>query len=224
MNTNAKPVKSGSRKRKCKSTTSSSAALSNGMRIWQDSLNAYSASKKGSKCSARRATKKKHLSPGEWIRDDAGIIGHLRKGEKLTEEKVNEMFDKIYRYPANLVLTATHNPNPTMKLEKDMKDTIASYSGRRIRLSSLRPGDWVDICGFTPGTIYACHVVQNWPSLKRIEFRWPDGRYEAARYDNITSDALDDVTYVGKGERRGWWKHLPKCLRTRIAEYSQPSK
>lgn len=221
MNTNAKLVKSGSRKKKCKCITEQNVALSNGMKIWQDSLNAYSAKQTASKSCASPATRKKRTSPGEWISEDTQILGHLRKGEKLTEEKVNEMFDKIYR-DNHAFDCATYNPNPTMKLEKDMKETIASLSGRRIRLSSLRPGDWVDICGFTPGTIHRCYVVQNWPSLRRIEFCWPDHKYETARYENIISDAMDDVTYVGKGERRKWWKSLPKFLRSHIAEYSQP--
>lgn len=224
MNTNAKPAKSGSRKRKSKCITEQNVALSNGMKIWQDSLADYSAKRTASKSCASPATRKKRPSPGEWISESAQVIGHFDKGEKLTEKKMNKMVDKIYQTSAwfDDLFPATYNPNPTMKLEKDIKESIPSLSGRRIRLSSLRPGDWVDICGFTPGTIHRCYVVQNWPSLRRIEFCWPDHKYETARYENIVSDAMDDVTYVGKGERRKWWKSLPKFLRAMISEYSQP--
>lgn len=226
MNTNAKNVKSGSRKKKCKSTTEQNVALSNGMKIWQDSLADYTVKKKGCKSCASRATKKKRTSSvpkaGDWIIGEEAIRS-LNPGEIMPEEEFQRMVDKIYNYSGEAFThSITVNPNPTMKLEKDIKETIPSLSGRRIRLSSLRPGDWVDINGFTPGTVYRCHVVQNWPSIKRIEFRWPRGTYETAKYESVAGQATDDVVYVGKGERRKWWEHLPRFLRTSIAQYSQP--
>lgn len=198
--TNAKPARGGSCRKKPRLTTDSRAALSNGMKIYMDSLNAYSASKKDSESSVKSATRTLPKL-NEWIAENP----IPSKETEITEPEFNQILDKL------------------MKLELTTKaHSIPSISGRSIRLSSLRPGDWLNVYGFSPGVDYRCYVVQNSELLKKVELCWPSGDYEVTTYETLTDGPIDEAIYMGRGHRRRWWKHLPKCVRKYFAEYSKP--
>lgn len=205
--TNAKPARAGSCKKKRALTTDSRAALSNGMKIYMDSLNAYSAKQTACKSCAKPAIRPKprRNAENELIR--------------IITQSSNSPF---YKYTVDSI-TIAEPKNTNMKLEDTSKaPSIPSISGRTIRLSSLRPGDWLNVYGFSPGVDYRCYVVQNSELLKKVELCWPSGDYEVTTYETLTDGPIDEAIYMGRGHRRLWWKHLPKCARKYFAEYSKP--
>jgi len=104
-----------------------------------------------------------------------------------------------------------------MKLEHKLEHAIGSYSGRAIRLSTLRPGDWLIAANWLDTGAQWIYVVQNSAILKRMEIRW-----EGQGSESVTYSMLTDVHYAGRGRRRQWWAWLPKVAQARINEYSKP--
>lgn len=99
---------------------------------------------------------------------------------------------------------------------------IKSISGRTIALSSLRPGDWLDV-SVPIGTYYWC-IIKNSESKGEITMR-------RGGYSHIVSFKYDEwehnsVSYMGRGKKRKWWSKLPKWLPERlkaaINPYSKP--
>ncbi len=85
---------------------------------------------------------------------------------------------------------------------------------RKIKATSLRPGDWLAHVGTTRPRFV---ILQNWASLSRVEVSIVG--YCASVYDY---DALIGMTYLGQGERRKWHRYLPAWFKARVCEYSKP--
>ena len=191
--TNAKRARGGSCRKKPALTTDSRAALSNGMKIYMDSLNAYSLKNKtASKSSAKRATKPR---------------------PKLSAKDVTDYdFNAIEKVNLNMKL---ETPNPLLK--------IPSILGSRlISISSLRPGDWLRIWGLTTTQHWDCRIVQNSELLQKVELQWPDGDMLVVEYANV-ANLGDAVLYLGRGHRRLWLKYLPRFMRQWFNPYSNPA-
>ncbi len=191
-------------------TTDSRAALSNGTKIWRDSLNAYSAKKKGSKSSAKPATRPRRKPSAKAV--------HLTEVEPL---------HYVQRHLKPWVITtlsATLNKTKdiSMKLDKSERYLIPSMQGPRpISLYSLRPGDWLYAAPATGKKGYDLMVVQNSNVLKRIELLWPSGNMEVAEYEHIILTG-EGMHYLGHGHKRLWRNRLPRFIRRFFNVYSKP--
>lgn len=110
-----------------------------------------------------------------------------------------------------------------MKLESKDYPSIPSLLGpRRVRCSSLRPGDWlrIDSMAFV-GKSWLVWVVQNSLVLQKVEVQWPgqDGS-DVLNYDTLSEDTY--TFYAGRGEKRRWHDKLPKWLQSKVCPYSKP--
>ena len=97
----------------------------------------------------------------------------------------------------------------------------SALGSRQVALTSLRPGDWLlHTGGLHP---HRCVVIQSSGKHKRIEVRWDS----PSNYSHLMVFALADIhqdhwRYLGRGERRRWWPHLPRFLRRRLSRYAGP--
>lgn len=109
-----------------------------------------------------------------------------------------------------------------MKLVNDTVHKIPSALGpRMIAPSSLRPGDWLSVLGYTQTIEYKVMVVQNSSLLKKVELLWPSGKMDVANYEDLYLCG-SDVQYLGHGDRRRWLKYFPKFIAKHINPYSKP--
>lgn len=85
------------------------------------------------------------------------------------------------------------------------------------RCSNLRPGDWLKIAA-DESTAMVC-VMINSPKLGRAVIRWVDINVE----DSLPYAAVAiGFVYIGRGNRRAWYRFMPKWIRNRICEFSLP--
>jgi hypothetical protein len=97
--------------------------------------------------------------------------------------------------------------------------TIATKKGR-IRCSSLRPGDYLLAEDARYASVYLL-VLINSAKLQRMVVSFCDGCGEdSAPYNAVVRCGW---TFVGHGQRRAWWKFLPKWLQRRICEWKLPT-
>jgi hypothetical protein len=172
------------------------------MRIYRDSLSAYSAAKKGSRFCAGKTIRAKR-----------------KRKEKPESDQTFEHFGRDS-------LTLNTNKNIQMKLDQSERYLIPSCMGPRpISLYSLRPGDWIRSTSATGNFVYDLMVVQNSGLLKKVELLWPSGNMDVANYEDIVI-VCEDVHYLGHGTKRKWIKHVPAFVRSFwpyfFAPYSKP--
>jgi hypothetical protein len=105
-----------------------------------------------------------------------------------------------------------------MKLQKQKHKIPSARSTRAMQLSSLRPGDWLRHDGITRA--HTCYVIQNWPSIGRLELGWSDGKPLVLLYSTVSIGSA--WTYLGRGQKRRWVAALPAMLRNLFAPYSKP--
>lgn len=99
--------------------------------------------------------------------------------------------------------------------------SISSLLGpRRIRVSSLRPGDWVRLTSLT-GRSIDCYVTQNYATIARIEICWPGNHLQTLAHSTLPF--ASSFAYLGRGTDRPWRKHLPRCLRSFFSRYNKPT-
>jgi len=94
---------------------------------------------------------------------------------------------------------------------------ILGVGKRKIALSSLRPGDWLELWLPSSFVSYRYLVRINSFKLRRINL-WADGQLFTLPYSEFT----DSYAYLGKGKLRWWWAFLPKFLRQHLAPCSSP--
>jgi hypothetical protein len=97
-----------------------------------------------------------------------------------------------------------------------MKSALCS---RDVSPASLRPGALLhglpDLLGSARLSGY---VLQNWPSLQRVEVRTEDGPW-TFHYDDLSA-----AIYHGKGRRRRWRSWLPGPVKRLFQPFSPPCK
>jgi hypothetical protein len=93
----------------------------------------------------------------------------------------------------------------------------SALSCRDVSPASLRPGALLhglpDLLGSARLSGY---VLQNWPSLQRLEVKTEEGRW-AYHYDDLSA-----AIYHGKGKRRRWRRWLPGPLKRLFQPFSKP--
>jgi hypothetical protein len=104
--------------------------------------------------------------------------------------------------------------------ELELFDPIPKIKGlgsRKVALSSLRPGDWLELLG--DGDTYQYLVLINSSKKRILVVRgWDD------QEDRWSYDALDShVRRLGQGKPRVWWSYLPFWFKQRINPYSYPA-
>ncbi len=86
---------------------------------------------------------------------------------------------------------------------------------RTIALSSLRPGDWLEV-----GPYNNVVVIRNWAAVKRIEVRWADGDLTVHDYDMFIQ--IYNPSRLGHGKRNPWHPLLPKWAQKWICPFGTP--
>ena len=104
-----------------------------------------------------------------------------------------------------------------MKLEKHTYKLKSLLGPRPILASSLRPGHLLSYEGITDPML--CRVVQNWPSLQRVELEWTRKERETYSYGIFFEGS--GWIYLGLAKKRWWHKWLPKGLQSRISPYKK---
>lgn len=105
-----------------------------------------------------------------------------------------------------------------MKLETDTYKIPSALGPRPILPSSLRPGSRLSWEGTSKRKTVT--VLQNWPSIRRVELLWPDGTRSTLTYGIFFTGA--EWTYLGTGKKRWWRKFLPIGLQSTISPYTNP--
>lgn len=101
------------------------------------------------------------------------------------------------------------------KLPDSVCPTIPTPTGR-MKLSSLRPGDWIK----AEDHVYSVLVTINSGSLRRCCLRWDGVATESSwRYAEISAARF---AFLGHGKRRWWFKFLPKWIRKHVCEFDRP--
>jgi len=97
------------------------------------------------------------------------------------------------------------------KSEKNLFKLSSKLSTRGIYISRLRPGDWLETFAESSAV-----VLQNWPSLSRIQVGYDDGTVSTERYVEIVN-----CEYVGRGKVRRFLRFLPAWIAAKISPYSK---
>lgn len=103
-----------------------------------------------------------------------------------------------------------------LEIEGIAPPSIPSRTGH-IKLSSLRPGDWIHRDPFGVSTRLC--VTINSAKHSRVVVRYRDGHEESVPYNTFIGYG---ETYIGRGSARRWHKFLPRFLRKQICPYSKP--
>lgn len=97
---------------------------------------------------------------------------------------------------------------------------LSDLGSRPIKPTSLRPGDWLRLDG---GKTDGFVILQNWPSLRKMEVKWVDCAPDVLDY-LLVFDPPGKLILWGRGKKRRWHKWLPKWLAGRILPYSKPTR
>ncbi len=101
-----------------------------------------------------------------------------------------------------------------LEIEGIAPPSIATRKGR-MKLSSLRPGDWLR----NNSGVYVCILV-NSSKLRRAVVFFPALNDEISVSHEEIAGHRD--FYIGHGTKRLWRAWLPKFLQKRICPYSKP--
>jgi len=100
---------------------------------------------------------------------------------------------------------------PKPEPELPLIPVIRTISGGKMKMSSLRPGDWL---GYERPT---CVVLQSSARLCRMEVRWNDGVSQSRAWDTFSL-----LEFRGAGRKRRWHALLPAWLKRKVCPYSKP--